>query len=462
MKKIYFFLFAALLVSCQKTEEKTTDYALFSGKIAFTQESKLVLRNFENNSIKEIPIDGQGAFSDTLKGILPGFYSITVGDNRSTVYLEPGYSLNLEAIAAEFDETLVYSGIGKAENNYLAQKILLQKSLAPVLHYKNLGALDEKVFLSKVDSVYTLQKDLLNKQKDLGTQFVELENGNILYGRANLMYDYESYKRYVGEDKAFKVSVNYPDFHAELDPENEKLAAVNNYKNYWQKYYNKKANPDQSPDDDSVGPSYLNLVSKEVKSPVIKNNLLYAEAKYAITYTNDLENYYKSFMANSSNEVHKKEISETYNKLAKLSKGSPSPTFENYENFAGGSTSLSELKGKYVYIDVWATWCGPCIREIPSLKEQIKKYEGKNIAFMSISVDKQKDHEKWKEMVKEKELQGIQLFAPNDWESTFVKDYSIMGIPRFILIDPNGNIVNANAPKPSDAGLQELLGSLNL
>ena len=81
---------------------------------------------------------------------------------------------------------------------------------------------------------------------------------------------------------------------------------------------------------------------------------------------------------------------------------------------------------------------------------------------MSISVDKQKDHEKWKEMVKEKELQGIQLFAPNDWESTFVKDYSIMGIPRFILIDPNGNIVNANAPKPSDAGLQELLGSLNL
>ncbi len=462
MKKIFLFLIVTLLVSCQKAEVKTIDYALFSGKINGLQESQLILRNFENNSIKEIHIDGQGAFSDTLKGILPGFYSFAVGDNRSTVYLEPGYALSLQTTAGEFDETLVYSGNGYAENNYLAQKILLQKSLSPVLHYKNLGSLDEKLFLGKVDSVYTLQKDLLKTQKKLGTQFVELENGSILYGWANLMYDYESYKRYVGEDKAFKTSVDYPDFHSELDPENEKLAAVNNYKNYWQKYYTQKANPDQSPDDDNVSPSYLNLVSKEVKSPVIKNNLLYAEAKYAITYTNDLQNYYNSFMANSSNEVHKKEISDTYNNLIKLSKGNPSPTFENYENFAGGSMSLSELKGKYVYIDVWATWCGPCIREIPSLKEQIKKYESKNIAFISISVDKQKDHEKWKEMVKEKDLKGIQLFAPNDWESTFVKDYSIMGIPRFILIDPNGNIVNANAPKPSDPGLQDLLGSLNL
>jgi thiol-disulfide isomerase/thioredoxin len=276
------------------------------------------------------------------------------------------------------------------------------------------------------------------------------------------MHDYQSYRRYVGEDKEFKVSADFPDFHAKLDPENEKLAAVNSYKNYWQKYYNIKANPNKDPNDDSVTPSYLNLVSKEVKSPVIKNNLLYAEAKYAITYTNDLQNYYNSFIANTSNEVHKKEISDTYNKLMKLSKGKPSPSFENYENFDGDSTSLKDLRGKYVYIDVWATWCGPCIREIPSLKELIKNHEGKNIAFMSISVDKQKDHGKWKEMVKEKDMKGIQLFAPNDWESDFIKEYSIMGIPRFILIDPNGNIVNANAPKPSDTELTNLLGSLNL
>ena len=450
------------MISCNSAEEKPVDYAVFSGKIDQTQEPKLVLRNFENNIVKEIDIDAQGAFSDTLKGIVPGFYTFSVGDNRSTVYIEPGYALSMQLNATEFDETLLYRGIGNPENNYLAQKMLLQKRLVPILNYKYLGSLDEKAFLIKIDSIQRLQKELLNKQKDLNPGFVELENGNILYGWANMMHDYEAYRRYVGEDKEFKVSAEYPDFHAKLDPENEKLAAVNSYKNYWQKYYNIKANPNKDPNDDSVTPSYLNLVSKEVKSPVIKNNLLYAEAKYAITYTNDLQNYYNSFIANTSNEVHKKEISDTYNKLMKLSKGKPSPSFENYENFDGGSTSLNDLRGKYVYIDVWATWCGPCIREIPSLKELIKNHEGKNIAFMSISVDKQKDHGKWKEMVKEKDMKGIQLFAPKDWESDFIKEYSIMGIPRFILIDPNGNIVNANAPKPSDTELANLLGSLNL
>ncbi|MGB6269512.1 MAG: TlpA disulfide reductase family protein [Olleya sp.] len=70
-----------------------------------------------------------------------------------------------------------------------------------------------------------------------------------------------------------------------------------------------------------------------------------------------------------------------------LPAGTASPTFENYENFKGGTTSLSDLKGKYVYVDVWATWCGPCIGEIPSLQTLEKEYEEKNIAFVSISTD---------------------------------------------------------------------------
>uniref|UniRef100_UPI0030FBBCA9 TlpA family protein disulfide reductase n=1 Tax=uncultured Wocania sp. TaxID=2834404 RepID=UPI0030FBBCA9 len=142
--------------------------------------------------------------------------------------------------------------------------------------------------------------------------------------------------------------------------------------------------------------------------------------------------------------------------------GKPSPTFDSYENNAGGTTSLVDLKGKYVYVDVWATWCGPCKAEIPFLKEVEKKYHDKNIEFVSISVDKAKDHDKWKTMVVEKELSGIQLFADKDWSSDFVKGYGIRGIPRFILIDPTGNIVNADAPRPSDPKLIEVFESLNI
>lgn len=153
-----------------------------------------------------------------------------------------------------------------------------------------------------------------------------------------------------------------------------------------------------------------------------------------------------------------------------LPKGSPSPTFTDFENIDGSTTSLSDLKGSYVYVDVWATWCGPCKAEIPHLKEVEQAYHDRNIRFVSMSIDDDRTHggswdkarEDWKAMVADKELGGIQVFAPNGWKTEFVAAYKINGIPRFILIDPDGNVVTPDAPRPSSAKLKELLDSLDL
>jgi len=151
--------------------------------------------------------------------------------------------------------------------------------------------------------------------------------------------------------------------------------------------------------------------------------------------------------------------------------GKPSPQFVNYENYAGGTTSLNDLKGKYVYVDIWATWCGPCIAEIPYLKKTENEYHGKNIEFVSISVDNGRGYkektvaaskEGWKNMIAEEGMSGIQLFADNAWESDFIKGYRIQSIPRFVLIDPNGNVLDADAPRPSSPRLKILFNSLNL
>jgi thiol-disulfide isomerase/thioredoxin len=153
--------------------------------------------------------------------------------------------------------------------------------------------------------------------------------------------------------------------------------------------------------------------------------------------------------------------SQEYERVAKANKmvGNPSPEFE-YENYKGGKTKLSDLKGKYVYIDLWATWCGPCRAEIPFLQKIEEKYHGKNIEFVSISIDKAKDNDKWKKFVADKNLGGVQLFADKDWESEFVMSYGVTGIPRFILIDPKGNIVKADAARPSSDELIKELDSL--
>jgi thiol-disulfide isomerase/thioredoxin len=137
----------------------------------------------------------------------------------------------------------------------------------------------------------------------------------------------------------------------------------------------------------------------------------------------------------------------------------PSPSFD-FVNYKGGKSKLEDFRGKYVYIDVWATWCGPCRAEIPFLKEIEAKYHDKNIAFVSISVDVKNDTEKWRNLVKDKQLGGVQLIADNDWKSKFVTDYGITGIPRFILIDPKGNIVKADAPRPSSSQLKTELNEL--
>ena len=144
-------------------------------------------------------------------------------------------------------------------------------------------------------------------------------------------------------------------------------------------------------------------------------------------------------------------------KVAEKMNGAISPSF-NYENHKGGKTKLEDFKGKYVYIDVWATWCGPCRAEIPFLKKVEEKFHGKDIVFVSISVDTQKDHEKWKKFVTDKDLGGVQLFADNNWNSDFIKAFGINSIPRFILIGPDGKVIFADAPRPSSQALDSTLG----
>jgi len=162
------------------------------------------------------------------------------------------------------------------------------------------------------------------------------------------------------------------------------------------------------------------------------------------------------------------------NKMKELI-GTASPSFENYENIKGGKTSLADLKGKYVYIDLWATWCGPCKKEIPSLKEVEAKYHGKNIEFVSISLDDGRGYkadtkeasaiaanEGWKKMIADKEMTGVQLFADNGFASTFAREYGVNSIPRFLLLDPKGNIIDADAPRPSSPKLIEVLTAQGL
>lgn len=128
------------------------------------------------------------------------------------------------------------------------------------------------------------------------------------------------------------------------------------------------------------------------------------------------------------------------------------------KNKDGKVVSLSDFKGKYVMIDVWATWCGPCRNEIPHFARLADKYKGKNIQFVSISLDSKKRN--WEVMIAKEHNAALQLIDLRAGEAPIAKDYKISGIPRFILINPEGRVEEWFAPRPSDPALDKLLTRL--
>jgi len=335
MKKI--FLIAVVLMSSMSGFAQKKEHMVFQAEIANRFGDVVSFFNAKNKLVKTIQVNKTGIFKDTMN-VETGRYVFSDGNEFTIVYLKNGFDLKMKMDAKMFDESIVYTGKGANENNFLAQNSLFEE------------------------------------KTDIGSLIMSPE----------------------------------ADFYKGLDK--------------------KKSDDLNRLEGKKLDPVFVDLQKKSI------------DANY-----NEVVQYYKK---NYEANLAKSKLNNTI-----------SPTFD-YENHKGGTTKLEDLKGKYVYIDVWATWCGPCRAEIPSLKKVEEMYHNKNIAFVSISVDVDKDHEKWKNFVSEKQLGGIQLFADKNWNSDFMISYGINSIPRFILIDPNGKIIKSDAARPSSPQLKEELDKL--
>lgn len=275
MKKI--FLLGLIIVSMFNVNAQTKNQIKFTAKIANRNSDTLIIKG-GNNFKQLIPINKKEVF-DVIFDAPKGFYQFSDGTESSMLYLKPNSEINLAMNAKEFDETIVYTGKGVDESNFLAQQALRNEKM-------------EDAFSKEQAEFNTL---LAAKEK---LDIESLEKGN-------------------------------------FDPE------------------------------------------------------------FVVTMKSNFERFHQFSV-------------ENYERAAKANKmvGKPSPDFD-YENHKGGKTKLSELKGKYVYIDLWATWCAPCRAEIPFLKKIEEKYHGKNIEFVSVSIDVAKDYEKWKKFVSDKSLGGF-------------------------------------------------------
>ena len=136
--------------------------------------------------------------------------------------------------------------------------------------------------------------------------------------------------------------------------------------------------------------------------------------------------------------------------------GQPFPEGIVLQDCNGNVVDFSAFRGKFVYIDMWASWCVPCLREVPVLQKLEKTLKNKNVTFVSISIDA--NQEAWKKKMDEKNMHGHQLWNP---EGTLGKALNVKGIPFFAIYDPEGKLYMHGAPRPSQGpGLVELLEGL--
>lgn len=449
MNRILILILAVVAISCSQ-EQPPIDYVLFSGQITNPAGDKVVVSSGDFKH--EISVAEDGSFSDTLRITGDGYFRFAHGKETSSMYLIKGKHLSMTIDPTEFDETISYEGEGAAENNFMAKKYLTEEQMSG--DYKELFSKDETGFMEEIDAQKGALTTLFDGFEGLSPEFIQDEEKSIQYEYLTKIQNYESYHSYFTKNDSFEVSAEFEAPLRDLDYDNEedfvKFAA---YKSLAEThYFGMVRNAPEQVD------STFEVVNA-INSPSIKNSLLRSFA-YDISPSNEnSQAIYDGIMKLSTDEEFKANLTEKFEKVSKLVKGMPSPQFD-YPDINGENVALTDLKGKYVYVDVWATWCGPCKAEIPYLKEVEHNFHGQNVQFVSISIDREKDYETWKTMVAEKELGGLQLFADKDWNSDFVTEYAIEGIPRFILIDPDGNIVNADSPRPSNPELTELLNEL--
>ena len=110
----------------------------------------------------------------------------------------------------------------------------------------------------------------------------------------------------------------------------------------------------------------------------------------------------------------------------------------------GKPVSLSSLRGRYLLVDFWASWCGPCRAENPNLVKVFHKYKDKGFHILGVSLDRPGQKEKWMKAIHDDGLEWTQVSDLQFWNNAVAKQYGIQAIPQNLLLDPEGKIIAKN------------------
>lgn len=215
-------------------------------------------------------------------------------------------------------------------------------------------------------------------------------------------------------------------------------------------------------DTSAYGLAYLKLLNQKVTNPDVRHDLLDECAMTTLMAGKDfadVDKFWKPFCeaAASDTSLINKYVGKVES-IRNTKKGMMAPDF-TFHDQEGKLHRISEMRGKVIYIDCWATWCKPCCYEIPFLAKRVEEYKGNDkVRFISISLDGKKQD--WLNKLAQDKPQWEQFIVGSDEKQVLSKAYGIVFIPRFLIINADGTIADSDAFRPSAEDFHEKLDAI--
>ncbi len=303
--------------------------------------------------------------------------------------------------------------------------------------------------------------EFLARSPGVNKEFVRLEKERVKFWAWCPFNRYEyRYQQYTG--KKAQLPGNFYEYLHKADFNDPAFLQMSDFDDFTSTFLEMKVFKAAQENQKSYGDPYfktrilLQAIRETFTNQKVRDEIL-SDQMWAQIYYMDVNDSLFAVVKNTiKNPQRVKALQKLYTSLRKFQAGRSAPDFKLLDTKDNPHT-LKDFRGKYLLIDVWGVYCGPCIKELPTLKEIESEFHGANIAFLAVNLDGTKDA--WIKRVKDLNLDGLQCMPTNGWDSEFRGAYGIEQVPTFILIDREGKFVDARAKLPTE-GLRHVLNSL--
>ena len=452
MRKLFVLPFLFVFLFSCNSEKKTGTF--LTGSVDNAEEQLFVLAG-PGGSRDTVKLNEDKTFEYEFVGLEKASnYYILAGEDAFNMYIMPGDQLDVYFDLSDLTASINFGGEFANINNYLADR---GRELGEVSFNRDAFMLQPEAFMQWADSMKAVRENYLNEYpKDHPElDFWKTEEAEILYGWVHNYRMYPMYFNYFNEGVEMVLPEGFEEVGKDMDLNKPEYLGSSAFTSYVSQKISSLASEKAAGQED-VNQNLLRLeiAGEVIQDPKVLANYLGETVRGRLQWSelSEIQAEVDYFLNKCSDAEQLAEFNKELEAWKRLDAGQPAFEFTG-KDLEGNTVKLSDFKGKYVYVDVWATWCGPCKYEIPFLKQLEADYHDRNIVFLSYSIDEDKDA--WLKFVPENELKGVQIIGEAAWQSKLAQDYKIMGVPTFMLFGPDGNIISVKMTRPSDQATRD-------